>query len=175
MQRRDAYPVGTATGACLVTGDYAPEPEGIIDLDVDLDALPPFGKLCLSAKAVRLMADALGYDLTPKVEVQGLRDELAATKGELEDLRARVQLLVDALLEVADAVPNLEARGATDTDEKRDVIRGTIEVARELTGDALVKALDAELRGLRADILAEAGVEPEVSPDAGASKGRSKK
>lgn len=103
MQLRSVYPVDTATGACLVTHDYDPS-EGVIDLDVDLDTLPTFGKLCLSAKAVRAMADLLGYSLSSKAAVEALRAERDSVTAELADLRARVQLVYESIMNVADRV-----------------------------------------------------------------------
>jgi len=65
MQLRDHYPSDTAVGACFITGDYSTD-DGIIDLDLWLDTLPPFGRLCVSAKAVVMMMSTLGWELPPE-------------------------------------------------------------------------------------------------------------
>lgn len=59
MRRSDIYPTDALTGSCFVTGDYTPG--NIVDLEIYVDALPPYGRLCLSTKAVRDMVTCLGW------------------------------------------------------------------------------------------------------------------
>lgn len=98
MQLRDRYPVDTVTGGCIVTGDYSNR-EAIVDLDLDVETLPSFGRICISATGVRLLATCLGWDMDPTLPE--LRDALQAQVDDLEAenraLRAHLQTIADAL------------------------------------------------------------------------------
>lgn len=90
MQLRDHYPADTAIGACFITGDYSTD-DGVIDLDLWLDGLPPFGRLCVSAKAVVMMMSTLGWELPPDNVAEANRRlveenrALKAANGKLRD------------------------------------------------------------------------------------------
>lgn len=98
MQRRDRYPVDVVTGGCLVTGDYSNR-EQIVDLDLDVETLPAWGKICISATGVRLMATCLGWNVDPTIDDQ--LAQLTAERDELEEenreLKAHLQTIADAL------------------------------------------------------------------------------
>lgn len=97
MQLRDAYPAHAVGGCCLVTGSSKVEP--IVDLDLDLDTLPPFGRICISASGVRLLATCLGWDIDPTLNDQ--LDQVRAERDELDEenrtLRAHLATIADAL------------------------------------------------------------------------------
>lgn len=48
-------------GACFITGDYDPS-GGVIDLDIFVDSMQPWGRLCISPKAVRMLVTTLGLE-----------------------------------------------------------------------------------------------------------------
>lgn len=98
MQLRHAYPDDAVAGACFVTGDYDPTP-GVIDLDIFVDSMPPWGRLCLSAKAVRDMVVTLGWTW-PSDDVLDANVELA---DEARVLREENQRLRNALAHILDA------------------------------------------------------------------------
>jgi hypothetical protein len=98
MQTRTAYPHDALTGGCFVSGDYSTD-EPIVDLDIYVDALPPFGRLCVSAKGVRMMVAALGWELmTP-----AFADALRLTSEEADRLEHENSALRGALGRVIDA------------------------------------------------------------------------
>lgn len=99
MQRRPAYPADTATGACFITGNYDPS-EGIVDLDLYLDVLPAFGRLCVSPIAVRMMAQTLGLEIPEDNVLKAnakLRDENRELRTENTKLRLAFTHFVDAI------------------------------------------------------------------------------
>jgi hypothetical protein len=95
MQKRDAYPFDTATGACFLTGNYDPA-EGIVDLDRYLDALPPFGRLCLSPTAVRMLVQTMGWELADLESLGALQNEVDELRAENQRLRAAIAHILDA-------------------------------------------------------------------------------
>jgi hypothetical protein len=76
VQIRPAYPPDTVTGGCFISRDYEETP--VIDLDIYMDALPPFGRMCVSPKAVRMMMAALGWKQMTQDEHYALDDLQAA-------------------------------------------------------------------------------------------------
>lgn len=82
MRGIDAYPHDAVTGCCFVTGDYSPGE--IVDLEIYLDALPPYGRLCVSGKAVRDMVTALGWTW-PSKEQDSEFNELVAENAQLRE------------------------------------------------------------------------------------------
>jgi hypothetical protein len=97
MQRRDAYPIDTVTGACFITGDYSTD-EGIVDLDLYLDVLPAFGRMCVSAKAVRMMVQVLGWEWPSEdweLERGVMADELERLRTENFRMRKALTKIVD--------------------------------------------------------------------------------
>lgn len=96
MQRRDAYPVDTATGSCFLTGDYDPS-EGIVDLDLYLDVLPPFGRLCVSAKAVRMMVQVLGFEW-PTDEYSAQLDIVLEEQARLRDENLKLRKALTSIV-----------------------------------------------------------------------------
>jgi len=102
MQLRPAYPVDTVTGGCFITGRYELAPgEQIVDLDVDLEALPAWGRLCISELAVRLLMQQLGWEL-PEGNVLAANERL---RGENKELRRECAELRRALGDIRDALP----------------------------------------------------------------------
>src|SRR5262245_111874 len=99
MQRRDSYPLDTVTGACLVTGSSDLKHGPIVDLDLDVETLPAWGRVCVSAQGVRLMATCLGWNVDPTIDDQ--LDQLRAERDELEEenhqLRKVLSAVTDAL------------------------------------------------------------------------------
>jgi hypothetical protein len=115
MQLRDRYPYDTLTGACLVTGSSAVG-EPIVDLDLDVETLPAWGRLCISAQGVRLLNTCLGWNVDPTVDDQ--LDQLRAERDELEEanhqLTEKLRTIADALrvsevMALADAGSLIEA------------------------------------------------------------------
>jgi len=98
MQKRDAYPADTVTGSCFITGDYDPS-EGVVDLDINLDVLPPWGRLCVSPKAVRMLVTTLGLQW-PDADVTArnveLDSEVTKLREENRRMRAAFARIVDA-------------------------------------------------------------------------------
>jgi hypothetical protein len=98
MQLRDRFPDHAATGACIVTGSSRAD-EPIIDLDVDLEALPMWGRLCVSANGVRLLNTCLGWNVDPTLDDQIA--QLTAERDELEEenhqLKEKMRTIADAL------------------------------------------------------------------------------
>lgn len=118
MQTRPAYPADTLTGGCFISGDYSVD-EPIVDLDIYVDTLPPFGRLCVSPKAVRMLVTALGWELTSPetaellhssgVEVDRLRIENRALRGALAKIIDAAQLVdLVQVAELAADFPTLE-------------------------------------------------------------------
>jgi hypothetical protein len=99
MQLRPAYPNDTVKGACFVTGDYDTS-EGIIDLDIFVDSMPPYGRLCLSPKAVRMLVQVLGYEW-PSDDAAALNARLTA---ELLVLRAENERMLSVLGKITTAL-----------------------------------------------------------------------
>lgn len=98
MQARPAYPLDAVTGGCIVTRRYEVAPdEQICDLDVDLDTLPAWGRLCVSELGVRMMANCLGLNIVEP-------GTLEALKGENDGLRAENTRMRRAFSEIAHAV-----------------------------------------------------------------------
>jgi hypothetical protein len=97
MQLRDRYPVDTVTGACLVTRRSDVEP--IVDLDLDVDTLPAWGRICISQTGVRQLMTCLGWEL-PEENVLAanakLRDDNRVLRKENTGLRAAIRNVLDA-------------------------------------------------------------------------------
>lgn len=117
MQKRDRYPDDTVTGGCFLTGDYDPS-EGVVDLDTYIDSLPPFGRLVVSPKAVRMLVTAMGWELMSEDERMALDDagdELRRLSAENVALRTALSKVIDVatlcgLVQVAELAefPELE-------------------------------------------------------------------
>ena len=98
MRGVDAYPHDAVTGSCFITGDYAPGE--IVDLEIYLDALPPYGRLCVSGKAVRDMVTALGW-AWPSAEQDAQLDMLVEANAHLRDENQKMRKAVAAILSAA--------------------------------------------------------------------------
>jgi hypothetical protein len=112
MQLRDAFPAGTVTGADFVTGVYEILPgQRVVDLDVDLDALPAWGRLCLHESTVKLMMSTLGWaydeNLSRKVQQQ------AAENARLRKINKQMR---DALVAVVEAATEAGVLISPDTE-----------------------------------------------------------
>lgn len=98
MRRSDAYPHDALTGSCFITGDYSTDE--IVDLEIYVDALPPYGRLCVSGKAVRDMVTALGWTW-PSAEQDAQLDELLEELMRLREDNLRMR---KACAHILDAV-----------------------------------------------------------------------
>jgi hypothetical protein len=116
MQLRNAFPLDTVTGACLVTGSSDLKHGPIVDLDLDLETLPAWGRICISAQGVRLLNTCLGWNVDPTIDDQ--LDQLRAERDELEEenhqLKEKLRTIADALrvsevMALADAGSLIEA------------------------------------------------------------------
>lgn len=105
MRTWDHYPFDSVKGGCFVLGRYeVPRGEKVLDLDIDMDSLPQFGRLCLSEAAVRCMVVELGWELlTPQLSAH-----LDSLQSEVDDLRAQLDELSDAMVGMVD-VPAVRA------------------------------------------------------------------
>jgi len=104
MQLRGAYPPNdTVGGCCFITKDEDTS-EGIIDLDIFVDSMQPFGRLCVSPKAVRMMVQVLGLEW-PSEDAAALNAaltaELLTLREENAGLRFALETVVDAVKEMA--------------------------------------------------------------------------
>lgn len=98
MQLRDRFPVDAVGGGDFVSGNSGLEPgERIVDLDVDLDALPMWGRLCVHERTVAMMADLLGLCVDGAMPAR-----LATANDQLMRLRAVNRKLREALGAVID-------------------------------------------------------------------------
>lgn len=114
MQTRPSYPTDTATGACFITGRYeVPDGEVVIDLDLDVETLPAWGRLCLSQLAVELLMQQLGWERP----TENLVDANTRLRDENKVLRVKARQLQNALQNVLDAaqLAGLEALAADET------------------------------------------------------------
>jgi hypothetical protein len=113
MQVRDAFPTDACTGADFITGRYEVEPgERIVDLDVDLDALPAWGRLCVHERTVRLMMTALGweYDESVSRRVKEQAAELTRVRKVNRQMRDALVAVVEAATEAGVLIsPDVEA------------------------------------------------------------------
>lgn len=99
MQLRDRFPVDAVTGGDFATGRWEIEPgERVVDLDVDLDALPAWGRLCLHERTVRLMMNTLGWNYDPEIS-----SKVQKQAAEITRLRKINKQMRDALVSVVEA------------------------------------------------------------------------
>jgi len=92
------FPVYAVGNACLVAPFHELEPgERVIDLDVEVDMLPPSGRLCISEHGVRLMAKELGLEISDGHEV----DELWAANQRLNDENDELREAIAQIFDVA--------------------------------------------------------------------------
>ena len=116
MQTRTAYPTDTVTGGCFISGDYSTD-EPIVDLDIYIDALPPFGRLCVSAKAVRMLVATMGWQLMSEDVLVGLdeaNDDNRRLAAENRRLRNALSNIIEAaalceLVQVAELASDFPA------------------------------------------------------------------
>lgn len=94
MKNRTAYPADTATGACLITRSSRVKPgETIIDLQMDVESLPSYGRLCIHEHGVRLLNVQLGWQVRDPDEDEQI-EQMRAT---MEELRSELTAARDAL------------------------------------------------------------------------------
>ena len=98
MQWRDSYPTDAVRNCCFLTGDYDTS-EGVVDLDLWLDDMPMYGRMCLSPKAVRMLMSCFGWVLPPQNVAEANRALIEENRG----LRLRVARLEKAVAAVLDA------------------------------------------------------------------------
>lgn len=112
MQTRDRFPVDAVTGGDFVTGRYQLAPgERVVDLDVDLDALPAWGRLCVHQQTVELMMVALGW-----THDENLTAKNRALQAEVTRLRKVNKQMRNAVLAVIDAANEAGLTVAIDED-----------------------------------------------------------
>ena len=99
MRAVPAYPPGVATGGCFITGRYeVGVNERVLDLEVEIDNLPPFGRLCLCEPILQGMVTEMGWRLvTPELQAEhdDLVVELAETHEQLAELMAAMAGIVN--------------------------------------------------------------------------------
>lgn len=114
MQLRDRLPIDAVTGACIVT--YRSSAEGpFVDLDLDVETLPAYGRICISAEGVELMMTCLGWK-RDHGQVEQSEGQLTALRAENRQLRAALRKLIDVAelvelvraAELASEFPELE-------------------------------------------------------------------
>ena len=110
MQLRDRYPVDTVTGACLIT--RRSDVETIVDLDLDVDTLPAWGRICISESGVRQLMTCLGWELPE----ENVLDANAKLRADNRSLRTENTALRTAIRNVLDAatLAGLEPVAAND-------------------------------------------------------------
>jgi hypothetical protein len=116
MQQRQGYPFDALTGGCFISGDYSTA-EPIIDLDIYMETLPPFGRLCVSAKAVRMLVTAMGWELMSEETAEALVDsghEIKRLASENRALRSSLSHIIEAaalceLVEIAELASEFPA------------------------------------------------------------------
>lgn len=97
MQQRGRYPDDVLTGGCFISGDYSTA-EPIVDLDIYVETLPPFGRLCVSAKGVRMLVAAMGWELMSDFQ----REEYDEAHAEVDRLTVENRALRGALAKLID-------------------------------------------------------------------------
>ena len=100
MRRSDVYPHDALTGSCFVTGDYDPS-QGVVDLEIYVDALPVYGRLCLSPKAVRDMVTCLGWEW-PSAELEQQVLDVAVDNVRLREENQRLRKAMAGILRAAE-------------------------------------------------------------------------
>lgn len=114
MQLREnvsGFPLGTCGGGDFVTGNPLAPGDRIIDLDLDIESRPAWGRVCLSESTVKLMAQMIGWEPS---EDKKVTKKLAQVQHERDALLAERDMYRDALTKIIDlrellAVSVLEA------------------------------------------------------------------
>lgn len=99
MQVRTAFPLDAVTGGDFVTRRYeVGEGDRVVDLDIDLDGLPAWGRLCLHEQTVQLMMTALGWEHDPHLaaKVKEQRDDIAKLRKQNRALADAVHAMLTA-------------------------------------------------------------------------------
>lgn len=99
MQLRDVYPVDTVGGSCLITGNSTVK-GAIVDLDLDVETLPAWGRVCISAEGVRLMIRCLGWELLEP----DMAENMDALRSQVDDLEDENRQLRNHLRTIAEAL-----------------------------------------------------------------------
>jgi hypothetical protein len=88
VQRFPVYAVGNA---CLVAPSHELEPgERVLDLDIEVDMLPPSGRLCVSEHGVRMMCNELGLSIDDGREIDELQATIERLRDENDELREAI-------------------------------------------------------------------------------------
>ncbi len=98
MQLRDHYLNDPVGNSCFITGRYeVAEGERIIDLDLDLETKPAYGRVCLSELAVKLLNQQLGWNVEPEAKLTDLRRENKQLREHNAQLLASLERVTLAL------------------------------------------------------------------------------
>lgn len=98
MHAVDRFPVYAVGNACLIAPYHELEPgEQVIDLDLEVEMLPPSGRLCISEHGVRQMAQELGLSVSDARE----NDELWAINDQLRQENAELREAIVQVFDVA--------------------------------------------------------------------------
>lgn len=152
MQLRESYPTDTVGGACFITGRYElDDDEKVIDCDINLDAKPAWGRVCISAEAVRQMGVLLGWDMSPRKDKQmsKLREAHAIVMVENQELREALRSVIDAAQVGRLLVADDEAAAAAEAEAKR-AVELEAEHAARLQAEAAAEAAEQEAEAERA-------------------------
>lgn len=103
MRLLSAFPPDSVGGHCFITRKYDPS-EGVIDLNVDLEELPPHGRLCIHPVAVRAMCDLVGWVPVDKADRKNRLDELDRENADLRRQLAEAQNALSDVLRARDLV-----------------------------------------------------------------------
>jgi len=102
MQLREnvsGFPLGTCGGGDFVTGNPLAPGDRIIDLDLDIESRPAFGRVCLSESTVKLMAQMIGWE---PPEDKKLTKKLSQVIHERDILLRERDMYRDALSKIID-------------------------------------------------------------------------
>lgn len=98
MHAVDRFPVYAVGNACLVAPSHELEPgERVIDLDLEVEMLPPSGRLCISEHGVRQMAQELGLAVDDGREI----DELWVTNERLVEENEELRIAIAQIFDIA--------------------------------------------------------------------------
>lgn len=99
MILRENLPVGAVGGACYISGRMPGTGEPVIDLELEAEARPSFGRVCVTGEIVKEMAALIGwveYSPADKERVKLLREHIGDLTAERDALRAGILAIYNA-------------------------------------------------------------------------------